>query len=188
MPNMPVDFIYLASKPLYCTDKRQGIHTKCHLPKLRSIFLHRGPIPSSTDLRTRGTFEILRWSWLYVWYSEWYISMRTSEAHLSLCPWPVQLVRPYQQQCSPEPARHSSGGWTVARCRWHLWRWGIPTLRWTDWDCPCPRPGWSERKGGSVKIMKAFLIHYPALACFRPKPINLALSIIVHPHIYMCIF
>lgn len=33
MPNMPVDFINLASKPLYCTDKRQGIHTKCHLPK-----------------------------------------------------------------------------------------------------------------------------------------------------------
>lgn len=33
MPNMPVDFIYLASKPLYCTDIQQGIHTKCHLPK-----------------------------------------------------------------------------------------------------------------------------------------------------------
>lgn len=183
MPNMPVDFIYLASKALYCTDKQQGIHTKCHLPK-GACFCTEDPSLHLNDFRMQGTFEILRRSWLYVWY----ISMRASEAHLSLCPWPVQWVRLYQQQRSPEPAQHSSGGWTVARCRWHLWRWGTPTLRWTDWDCPCPRPGWSERRGGSVKIMKAFLIHYPALACFRPKPINLVLSIIVHPHIYMCIF
>lgn len=47
MPNAPVDFIYLAANALYCTDKQQGIYTKCHLPKGENIFLHRGPISSS---------------------------------------------------------------------------------------------------------------------------------------------
>lgn len=121
---------------------------------------------------------------LYVWY----ISIRTFEAHLSLCPWPVQWVQPYQQQCSPAPVRRSSGGWTVAHCRWYLWRWGTPTRKWTDWDCPCPRQVWSGKRGDSVKIMNTFLIHYPVLSCFRPKPINLVSFITVHPHIYMCIY
>lgn len=170
--------------PMLCT---VHINNKVFIPSIiakrgKYLFLHRGPIPSSIrheDPRDLWNLEAIM---LYVWY----ISMRTSEAHLSLCPWPVQWVQLYQQQHSPQPARRSSGGWTEARCRWRLWRWGTPTQRWTDWDCPCLRQVWSERRGGSVKIMNTFLIHYPVLVCFRPKPINLALFMTfscIHVHL-----
>lgn len=87
MPNMPVDFIYLASKALYCTDKQLGIHTKCHLPK-GACFCTEDPSLHLNDFRMQGTFEIwgdhgcmcdtyqwgpLRLTWVYVrgLYSEY---------------------------------------------------------------------------------------------------------------------
>lgn len=59
MPNAPVDFIYLASNALYCTDKQQGIYTKCHLPKGKIFFCTKDPSLHLKEFRTQGTFEIL---------------------------------------------------------------------------------------------------------------------------------